>query len=294
MICNPSAHVSPAPTEMITVGDQPLRVAVREGDGKRPPLLLMNGFGVSVEALQPFVDALEPTTGVIRFDVPGAGGSPTPAAPYRLWGVSRLVARMLDVLGHPHVDVLGVSWGGALAQQFAFQERRYCRRLVLVGTSAGVTIPAIVSIIGEMLSRRRFTDPDHARNVAPRIYGGKLRSDAGAVVGVLHHVRGGLRGHLYQQMAVLGWTSVPFAPLIRQPTLILTGDDDPIIAPVNGRILRRLLPNAELHVFHDGHMGLLTSAEELAPIIDGFLQEVDTTQRSPRRRADAVSPIPAA
>jgi poly(3-hydroxyalkanoate) depolymerase len=278
---------------MITVGDQRLRVAVREGDGTRPPLLLMNGFGVSIEALQPFVDALEPTTGVIRFDVPGAGGSPTPAAPYRLWGVSRLVAGMLDVLGHPRVDVLGVSWGGALAQQFAFQERRYCRRLVLVGTSAGVTIPASVSIIGEMLSRRRFTDPEHARSVAPRIYGGKLRSDAGAVLGVLHHVRGDLRGHLYQQMAVLGWTSVPFAPLIRQPTLILTGDDDPIIAPVNGRILRRLLPNAELHVFHDGHMGLLTSAEELAPIIEGFLQGVDTKHRSPRRRADAVSPIPA-
>jgi poly(3-hydroxyalkanoate) depolymerase len=266
-------HAGPVPTEMITVGGQRLRVAVREGDGTQPPLLLMNGFGVRLEGLQPFVDALNPSTGVIRFDVPGVGGSPRASAPQRLWGVARLVAKMLDVLGHRHVDVLGVSWGGALAQQFAFQERHRCRRLVLVSTSTGVTIPGNPSIIREMLSRRRFTDPEHARNVAPRIYGGRMRSDASAVVGVLHHVGYDLRAHLYQQMAVLGWTSVPFAPLIRQPTLILSGDDDPVIAPVNARMLRRLLPNSELHMFHDGHMGLLTSANELAPIIEGFLQQ---------------------
>src|ERR1700756_1171655 len=84
------ADRGPARTEMITVGGQRLRVAVHEGDGKHPPLLLMNGLGVQLEGLQPFVDALEPGTGVIRFDVPGVGGSPTPVAPYRLWGVARL------------------------------------------------------------------------------------------------------------------------------------------------------------------------------------------------------------
>jgi poly(3-hydroxyalkanoate) depolymerase len=273
MTSSPSAQAIPVPTQTITVGHQKIRVAVQEGDGTHPPLLLMNGLGVSFEGLQPFVDALQPTTGVIRFDVPGVGGSPTPSAPYRFWGVSRLVARMLDVLGHPRVDVLGVSWGGALAQQFAFQDRRRCRRLVLVSTTSGVTIPGNWSIIREMLSRRRFVDPEHAQNVAPRIYGGRLRSDAGAVRGVIHHMRGDLRGHLYQQAAVLGWTSVPFASLIRQPTLILTGDDDPVIAPINARMLHRLLPNSRLQMFHDGHLGLLTSAEELAPIIEDFLRE---------------------
>lgn len=265
-------RTGPVPTEMITVGGQRLRVAVREGDGTQPPLLLMNGFGVRLEGLQPFVDALEPTTGVIRFDVPGVGGSPTPSAPYRLWGVSRLVAKMLDELEQPRVDVLGVSWGGALAQQFAFQERRRCRRLVLVSTSTGVTIPGNWSIIREGLSRRRFTDQEHARRVAPGLYGGRMRSDAGAVVGILHHVRFDLRAHLFQPVAVLGWTSIPFARGIRQPTLILTGDDDPIIAPINGRMLRGLLPNSELHMFHDGHMGLLTSANDLAPIVEEFLR----------------------
>jgi pimeloyl-ACP methyl ester carboxylesterase len=79
------------------------------------------------------------------------------------------------------------------------------------------------------------------------------------------------RGLFYQQLAMLGWTSVPFARLIRQPTLILTGDDDPIIPPVNGKLMRALLPNAKLHIFHDGHLGLVTSADELAPTVEGFL-----------------------
>jgi len=47
-------------------------------NGTRTPLLLMNGFGVNFEVLQPFVDALDPAIEVIRFDVPGTGGSPAP------------------------------------------------------------------------------------------------------------------------------------------------------------------------------------------------------------------------
>jgi poly(3-hydroxyalkanoate) depolymerase len=277
---SPITKAAPVPTEMITVGDQRIRVAVHEGDGTQPPLLLMNGLGVSLEGLQQFVDELDPSTSVIRFDAPGVGASPTPSAPYRFWGVSRLVSGMLDVLGHKQVDVLGVSWGGALAQQFAFQNPRRCRRLVLVSTSSGVTIPGSVSIFTEVFSRKRYTDPEHARKVGPRIYGGRLRSDAGATVRILQHVRPNFRGHIFQQLAVLGWTSLPFARLIRQPTLILTGDDDPIIAPVNARILHAVLPNAKLHVFHDGHLGLLTSAAELAPIVEDFLYEGRADRRS--------------
>jgi hypothetical protein len=42
---------------------------------------------------------------------------------------------------------------------------------------------------------------------------------------------------------------------------------------VNPRIIRRLLPHAELHVFDDGHLGLVTSADDLAPLVSGFLRE---------------------
>ena len=166
----------------------------------------------------------------------------------------------------------GVSWGGALAQQFAFQHRHRCRRLILVSTALGVLggIPGRPRVIPEMLTRRRFDDPEHAREVAPKIYGGKARSEAESIP-IFAHMRVNWRGLFYQQLAALGWTSLPFAPLILQPTLILTGDDDPIIPPVNGRMLRQGLLNSELKFFHDGHLGLVTSADELAPIVEDFL-----------------------
>jgi hypothetical protein len=59
-----------AGTEIISVRGHDVRVRVREGDRKRPPLLLMNGLGVKLEGLQPFVDQLPSTTGVIRSTFP--------------------------------------------------------------------------------------------------------------------------------------------------------------------------------------------------------------------------------
>ena len=78
---------------------------------------------------------------------------------------------------------------------------------------------------------------------------------------------GSSTGYFLQLLAGVGWTSLPALPLIRQPTLILAGNDDPIIPLVNARIMRTLLPHASLHVYDDGHLGLLTAADELGPLV---------------------------
>ena len=70
-----------------------------------------------------------------------------------------------------------------------------------------------------------------------------------------------------------GWSSLPFLRLIRQPTLVMGGDDDPIIPVCNPRMQARLIPAARLHVYRGGHLGILTEAKELAPVIDAFLDE---------------------
>src|SRR5437867_2747343 len=79
----PPEGQSPMNERTITVKGQRLRIATRSGDGTCMPLLLMNGLGANLELLQPFVDALAPAIEVICFDVPGVGGSPPPAIPYR-------------------------------------------------------------------------------------------------------------------------------------------------------------------------------------------------------------------
>ena len=110
----------------ISVDGQQVRVAVRAGADDGVPLLLVNGIGASLEVLQPFTDALDPALTVIRFDVPGTGGSPLPERPYRFGGLCKLIAALLSQLGHETADVLGISWGGGVAQHFAaFQPQRY-------------------------------------------------------------------------------------------------------------------------------------------------------------------------
>jgi poly(3-hydroxyalkanoate) depolymerase len=233
----------------------------------------MNGSGVNLEALQPFVDALEPALEVIRFDVPGTGGSPAPPVPYRFSMHAWLATKMLDHLGYRQVDVLGVSWGGALAQQFAFQYRARCRRLILVSTGTGaLMVPGKPLALAKLATPRRFKDRAYLEQIAGELYGGSVRTHPEYAQAFARTLRsGGSLGYLYQLMGAMGWTSLPWLPLIRQPTLILHGDDDPIVPLANARIMHRLIPHSQLYIFHDGHLGLATRAGELSRVIEQFL-----------------------
>ena len=100
------------------------------------------------------------------------------------------------------------------------------------------------------------------------------RTDADTIAGILRQERAGpLRGCLYQHAAGLGWTSLPFLRLIRQPTLVLAGNDDPIIPLANAKILAALIPSARLHVYNGGYLELVTRPGLLAPVVAGFLAQ---------------------
>jgi poly(3-hydroxyalkanoate) depolymerase len=258
----------------VHVYGHPVRVSIRPGRADGPPLVLCNGIGASLEVLAPLVRAIDPSIEVISFDVPGAGGSPAPVAPYRFSGMALLLASLLRRLDHREVDVLGFSWGGGLAQQFALQHPGRCRRLVLACTGTGMTtVPGDPRALSKMLTPRRYRDPVYAAAIAPMLYGGSLRTDPARAREILgSHIRvGNTRGYIYQLGAGLGWSSLPWLPLVRQPTLLLFGDDDPIIPLANGRIMQRLLPGSELHVFAGGHLELLARSDTLAPVISEFL-----------------------
>ncbi|MEV6362571.1 poly(3-hydroxyalkanoate) depolymerase [Nocardia asteroides] len=263
-----------------TVRGQRLRVAIRPGSADTP-LVLCNGIGASLDLLQPFVDRLDPAIPVIRFDVPGVGGSPPPRMPYLLAGLARLVTTLVTELGHDRFDVLGISWGGGLAQQIAFQYPRRCRRLVLAATATGcLMVPARPGVLVKMITPRRYRDDRYATAVAADIYGGSLRDRPELVRQLLggHSPLTSDRGYRLQLLAMAGWTSLPFLPLIRQPTLILAGDDDPLVPLVNARIMATLLPRATLHVFAEGHLGLIVAAEGLGPLVGEFLTEGATAR----------------
>ncbi len=258
--------------ELRDVGGRRLRVGIRPGDKARPPLLLFNGIGANIELVEPFLDAFRGPEAIV-FDMPGVGGSPAPTLPYRPSTLARLSGRLLDQLGHGEVDVLGVSWGGAIAQQFAFQQSKRCRRLVLAATSPGhLMVPGKPSVLLKMVTPRRYRDADYFKAIAGDIYGGSMRNAPDRVGRHLHHIRWSSDYGYYLQLAAgFGWSSLPWLRLLSQPTLVMAGTDDPIVPLINGRILAKLIPDARLVTIDDGHLFLLTSAEKSARLISDFL-----------------------
>jgi pimeloyl-ACP methyl ester carboxylesterase len=137
----------------VEIDGQVLRVGIRTGNGFTPPLMIFNGIGANLELVEPFVAALDGVETII-FDVPGIGGSPLPPRPYRLSHLARLAAGLVAKLGYQgQVDVLGVSWGGALAQEFAHLYPDRCRRLILASTSPGtIMVPGNPSTLAKLIS----------------------------------------------------------------------------------------------------------------------------------------------
>ena len=125
-----------------------------------------------------------------------------------------------------------------------------------------------------MATPRRYTDKEYTRKVAPEIYGGAFRRDP-SLIGPHANAMQGARslGYLYQLLAMTGWTSLPWLPFLRQPTLVLMGSDDPLVPLINGRILAFLIPNASLKVIDDGHLFMVTRPGETADVIEDFLRD---------------------
>jgi poly(3-hydroxyalkanoate) depolymerase len=272
----PAATGKPGEIEVrrIAIDGQLLQVAIRHGSGSGPPLLLFNGIGANWELAKPLLEALTSTTAII-FDVPGVGGSPRQLLPYRPSTPARLAAGLVAELGYAEIDVAGVSWGGAIAQQFAHQYPKLCRRLVLAATAAGVTmVPASPSVLWKMATPRRYTDKDYMNRVAADLYGGAFRNDPlliGRHASAMHGAHN--FGYLYQLLSVAGWTSLPWLWSLPHPTLVLMGSDDPLVPPINGHILAGLIPNAELRMIDDGHLFMVTRPAETAALIEAFLAD---------------------
>lgn len=264
-------------TRRVAVGGRALRISIVGDPTGRPPLLLCNGLGASLELWEPLRRHLDdyPT---IAFDAPGVGGSDTPCYPPRLRDIAGTVAALLDELGLERVDVLGVSWGGALAQELARRHTARVRRLVLAATTPGlIAVPGDPWALAVLATPLRYWSRSYYERVAPVLYGGEILRDPGLLrrqgwLRFTHQVS--LRGYTWQLLAPRRWTSLPWLHRLPQPTLVLAGDADPIIPLANARLLAARIPDATLDVVPGGgHLFLLTRAEELAPTLVSFLDE---------------------
>ena len=260
--------------QFVRIDGRLVRVSIR-GEGR--PLLLIMGLGGNIEMWDPLERALN-RRGIqtIAYDASGTGESPARLVPLRMPGLARQAAHLLDALGHPQADVLGVSFGGAVAQQLTLSHQHRIRRLILASTMCGLGgVPGNPLALSLLATPLRYYSPAFLRWSATILYGPGAKDDDA----LLRHQIAARRsrpptlwGYVGQLVAGAGWTSLPWLHRIRQPTLVLSGAADPIVPPVNARILAGRIPGAELEIVDGaGHLLLLEHAEVAADRIAQFL-----------------------
>ena len=173
--------------------------------------------------------------------------------------------------------MLGVSFGGGVAQELALHNPHRVRRLVLASTMCGLGgVPGSPAALALLATPLRYYSPRFLQLTSRWMYGPVADADSR---GMHQHLRARrsrpptLWGYLGQLCAVAGWTSLPWLHRITQPTLVVTGARDPIVPPVNGRILGARIPDATVDVVPDaGHLLLMDHADDCADLITDFLR----------------------
>jgi poly(3-hydroxyalkanoate) depolymerase len=260
--------------EMKTIEGRTVRVARWQATAKpvsKRPLLFFNGIGANIELISPMAEQLK-TRDVITFDMPGVGGSPDPTLPYWPWMMARVADQIMSEYGYARHDVMGVSWGGAMAQQYALQYSSRVEHLILAATSAGMLmVPGKLTALTKMMDPRRYLDPDFMLKNFKALYGGTTDGAGGHAGRIVPPTK---TGYFYQLFAMMGWTSAPFLPFMSAKTLIMMGEDDNLVPVANGTILKTLIPNAQLEVIPGGgHLFLVSDAATCIPMIEAFLDD---------------------
>lgn len=255
------------------------------GDGV--PLLLITGLGGNTEMWSPFRSRLG-TRRVIGFDAPGTGRSTTPMQPVTVESMADLVVAVLDHRGIGSADVIGFSYGGFVAQQLAYAHPARIRKLVLAGTTCG--LGGVLGSMGAMVALStplRFYSPSYFDRTAAAAYGGETGRNAGErrrMMAPRQRHPPSAYGYAMQVMACTGWSSLPWLARIPHQTLVINGDDDPLVPVANSRMLASRIPNATLEIVPGaGHLLLWDQPGDLAGRIGAFFNPVPA--RSLRRRS---------
>lgn len=257
---------------VVTVGSLRLSVTRRGGGA---PLLLIGGLGNARTVWAALVDEL-PDVETVAVDPPGMGASSMPQRPLTMTELAAVYAELIPALDLASASVLGFSFGGSVAQQLAHQSPHLVDRLVLCGTGPGVGgVRGAPSALRELSTPWRYYSAARLRRVSPVLYGGRRAREPEAFWEEQRErlaAPPSFRGYYFQLSALAGWSSLSWLTTLQQPTLVLAGDEDPIFPVENAHLLGSRIPRARVEILRgSGHLFIIDSAEEIAPLIDNFI-----------------------
>ena len=225
------------------------------------PLVLIGGIGMALESGARLAQAVAKRhIRSIGLELPGAGSGQL----WRLADYADLLAEWLTEIGIEQAVVMGVSWGGALAQEFARRHPSRLSHLVLAATTPGmVMLPGTPKALSSFLRPKLYRKKHKVSDSDP-----ESDSTTSRVSLNLDFTKVG-----WQMLAAAGWTSIHWLHRIQQPVLIIQGTDDELVRPANARLLNSRLPNSQLEFIEGGgHLCAYTQVDRVAELVADFMQ----------------------
>ena len=249
-----------------------------ESHGSGEPVLMIMGLSFPLEMWNRALPEISAKYRAVVFDNRGVGRSDVPRGPYRIAGMARDALAVMDAAGLESAHILGASMGGMIAQEVALRRPERVRSLLLGCTSCGGfrAKPPNLRRIPIFRKWRGMSTEARARAVLPMLYSDttpKEIIEEDLRVRLLRYPT--MRGVLYQAMAIPFWSAYRRLPRLRIPTLILHGEKDRVLPPLNGRRLAARIPGSRLKMIPDaGHMLLSDQPGVAMREILAFLAEV--------------------
>jgi pimeloyl-ACP methyl ester carboxylesterase len=223
------------------------------GPRDAPAVILLHGFGASLQTWDAWATSLQVDHRVIRFDLPGAGlTGPDPTGDYRDSRSVAVLESLMRELGIAHASIIGNSIGGRIAWTFAAQKPALVDRLVLVSPD-GFASPGFAygkaPDVSFILAAMRYVLPKPMLriNLAPAYGDPKLLTDAVVTRYYDLMLAPGVRAALLARMRqTVLQDPVPLLRRIQAPTLLLWGEKDAMIPIANAADYLRELPHGEL------------------------------------------------
>jgi pimeloyl-ACP methyl ester carboxylesterase len=262
---------SQTPTEVVSTADGVDFAFRRLGSGNGLPLVLAAYFNSNMDDWDPLiVDGLAADREVITFDYPGVGGS-SGVSSATVPEITASCLGFLRALDLTTVDFLGFSLGGMVAQQLASEHPEMIRRMILCGTGPrGGENMAFTELSADeqedpvLLLTNAFFTPSETSQAAANAYLKRLSLRTAERVSPVT-----LEATDAQLRAIREWGTIPgtgrYAMLgvINQPTLIVHGNKDVVVDPINAFILEERLPNATLLMLPDASHGAQSQHAEV-------------------------------
>ncbi len=255
--------------------------------GEGEPLLLVPGLGNNVDMWAPFMEQFKHRR-VIRLDAPGTGLSTTPLFPVTIPALADLLTTVLTDRGVTATDVVGFSYGGAVAQQLAYAHPTRVKRLVLAATFCGVgAVPGSPMAMMGLSTPLRYYSASYFDRTSAITCGGVTGRDPSARRRMMNLRRShppSSYGYTMQLLSLAGWSSYPFLHRIPHDTLVISGDDDPLVPVANAQLLATRIPRARLEIVENGgHLLLWDDAKNLGERIGRFINAAPTLATPPSR-----------